>query len=433
MNTSKIVALALILILTLILFSFYFVEEQEIVNQRPTVEILYPRNNAVVSKIVTITGTALDPEGNIESLEVEIKTDDEWVLVEGSLQWSYEFKTFDLQDGPYTIEVRAWDGIDYSELKEITIIVNNPETVESDAHKWALFIAASNFPLDNESKLGNGALNLAEKMTAYFIENLGYSTSNIIILFDDGWIRDDNGYGDPIETLEQRRHQYDVTYGGATKDTVISSIEYIVKESNKFDDSEVFIWISSHGCGDSDKFAGGKILERSSVFLWNEEKFSDKELSRLLTGLKSKRTCIIIDACYSGGFADKTILNIPEFLIFRSNIPKPGRVVMSGASKFRVGYASTTEGPLFTQLWFYGIESGEADGFRPSILKIGRPTKLKIFSDGKVSVEEAFYFARYVLRTDDALNDYDDMEPQINDQYSRRGPLGSMKGLVLGE
>jgi hypothetical protein len=269
-------------------------------------------------------------------------------------------------------------------------------------------------------------------MSVYFIEELDYSTDNIIILFDDGWIRDKNGYGKPIETLQQRIHKYDITYGGATEETVESSITYIVEESNKFIDSEIFIWISSHGCGDqTKKLFGGKIFERSAIFLWDSI-LSDKKLGDLLASLRSDKTCIIVDACYSGGFADKTIFNLPEFFLFSPSISKSGRVVMTGSSKFRIGYASTTLGPLFSLLWFNGITSGDADGFRPFIANIGRPTRLKILKDGKVSVEEAFFYARYVLRTDKDFKDYRKMEPQINDQYPKRGLFGSIRGLILG-
>ena len=88
---------------------------------------------------------------------------------------------------------------------------------------------------------------------------------------------------------------------------------------------------------------------------------------------------------------------------------------------------------LFSQLWFNGLTTDDADGYRPSIFGIGRPTTLNLFKDGKVSVEEAFYYARYTLRKDSTLDKYDKMEPQINDQYPRRGILGNLKGLVLGE
>jgi hypothetical protein len=106
--------------------------------------------------------------------------------------------------------------------------------------------------------------------------------------------------------------------------------------------------------------------------------------------------------------------------------------VISGASKFRLGYASTTRGPLFSFLWFEGLTNGEADGFRPGIMDFGRPTKLKFFKDGEISVEEAFYYARHMLKTDDEFEDFKNMEPQINDQYPRNGILRSMKGMILG-
>jgi len=266
------------------------------------------------------------------------------------------------------------------------------------------------------------------------IENLNYPTSNIIILFDDGFIRANNGYGDPIETLQERSHKYDITYAGATKNIVESSISHIIQEANQFDDSEVFIWISSHGLGDQDKtLAGGKIFENSAIFLWDNEIITDNEFGDLLSRLRSRKTCVIVDACYSGGFADKTINNFPTFILLRSGIPKSGRVVMTGASKFRTGYASTTEGPLFSQLWFEGLKSGAADGFKPGFRNTGKPSVLKMFKDGKVSVEEAFYYARYTLKTNSALADYNKMEPQMNDQYPNDGLLLSLNGLILGE
>ena len=431
MDRKITIPILIILAVVLIALFVYFQEEEPRINKKPIIEISYPNNGSVVSKIVTISGSAKDPDGSI--VDVEVRVNGEWETAEGSKLWSYEWKVFDIEDGFYSIRVRCWDGTQYSDIEEIIVEVDNPKAVDNSINKWAIFIAASNFPEENESKLGNGGLKLAEDMSAYFIENLGYSTSNIIILFDDGWIRENNGYGEPISTLNQRRNTYDVTYGGATKETVISSLEYVIEEANKFSDSEIFIWISSHGCGDNTKtIFGGRLLKQSAIFLWDDI-FYDKELSNILSSLKSKKTCVIIDACYSGGFADKTIYNFPELFLFRNKLAKSGRVVITGASKFRVGYASTTEGPLFSQLWFYGISSGEADGFRPSILKTGRPSRLRLFKDGKVSAEEAFYYARYILRTSENLEDYNEMEPQINDKYPRRGILGSFKGLVLGE
>lgn len=403
-------------------------------NEKPLVEVAYPHSGVTVSSLVMISGTASDPDGDETMVRVEVNiNDDEWNVAEGITKWSYDWRTYEIDEGSYTIRVRSWDGTDYSDVEEITVNVDNPETVESGAHKWAVFIGAANFPEDNESKLGNGGLYLAEEMAAYFIENYHYSTSNIILLFDDGWMRKDNGYGSRIKTLQERRHEYDITYGGATRENVEASINYVIKESNKYDDSEVFIWVFGHGCGDENNtLTGGKLLENSAFFLWNDI-ITDQEMGDILSSLKPKKMCFIVDACYSGGFADKTIYNFPTFFLLRSNIPRSGRVVISGASKFRLGYASTDQGPLFSLLWFDGLKTGEADGFRPSIGRSGRPTRLRIFKDGKVSVEEAFYYARYMLRTEENFDDYKKMEPQINDQYPHRGLFRSMGGMLLGE
>jgi hypothetical protein len=426
-----------ILLIIAIIVSLFIVpglfEEKTVYNTKPVVEIIHPGPGDVFSNFVTVSGTAMDPDGNQTLKRVEVLINDTWYTAEGTTSWKYTWNVFNVENGYYIIGARAWDGAVYSDIVEVKIEVYNHETVVSDAHKWALFIVAANFPDDDESKLGNGGFYLVEEMAEYFIENYKYPTSNVFILFDDGWIRADNGMGRPIKTLQQRYHTYDITYEGATRENVESVINHIVNEANKFDDSEVFIYISSHGFGDSSDFlTGGKVLERSGIFLWGNEIITDKELGDLLSNLNAKKTCILVDACYSGGFADKTILNFPEIFLFRSGLARPGRVVITGASKFRVGYASTRYGPLFSLLWFQGIKSGEADGFRPGLLKTGRPPILSTQKDGKVSVEEAFYYARYILRNDENLEDYSHMQPQINDMYPNRGLLRSRKGLVLG-
>jgi hypothetical protein len=172
-------------------------------------------------------------------------------------------------------------------------------------------------------------------------------------------------------------------------------------------------------------------LQSSEIFLWDDT-MTDKELGDVLSPLKSSKVTLLVDACYAGGFADRTIFNLRTSLFLRSGIPDNGRVVIAGTSKFRTGFASTTQGPIFTLLWFEGISTGIADGFRPGVLDLGKPGVLKMFQDGKVSVEEAFYYARYMLRTDETLKDFRSMQPQINDQYPHRGVLRSRGELVLG-
>jgi len=191
--------------LVLLFFFGYIKIDSGTINHKPTISITYPSNGSIVSKIVIISGIASDLDGN-ETLErVEILIDDEWTDVNGTTKWIYIWEIYNVNNGIYKINVRSWDGIDYSDYDEIKLIVETPKISESDSHKWAIFISASNFPEDNESKLGNGALNLAEEMASFFINKLDYSTKNVFILFDDGWFRKDNGFGEPIMTLQERK------------------------------------------------------------------------------------------------------------------------------------------------------------------------------------------------------------------------------------
>lgn len=431
---KKLIAVFIAVSLFVTLFSGCLEEDKESSTKKPVIKITYPTNSMKVSSLVMISGTSTDPDGDDDVIQIEVKIgNNEWETAEGTTNWSYDWNTYEFDDGTYNISGRAWDGEKYSEIQTIIVEIYNPAVIESDSHKWAIFIAAANFPIQNDSKLGNGGLYLAEEMAAYLIDNCNYATSNIIILFDDGWIRKENGLGEKFQTLQERRHEYDITYGGATKNNVINSFEYIISQSNKYRDSEVFIWIFNHGYGDvNNTLTGGKLFERSQIFLWDES-ISDKELGDILGTLKSTKVAIIVDACFCGGFADKTILNLPTSLMLRSGIPRPGRIVISGASKFRTGFASTTQGPLFSLLWFEGLKTGEADGFKPWISKIGRQATLNIFRDGKVSVEEAFYYARYVLRTDKDFKDFKSSQPQMTDRYPLRGRFLSHRDMILGE
>ena len=432
--SNKIISIFLLLVIILIaIFSLSIVFNNKNFNsnfyEKPFVKILYPKNEMSVFGLVKINGTASDNINNLVDIEVKINNDS-WINANGTYNWSFIWDTYEFPDGYYEINVRSWDGKSYSEVEKVILYVKNADEILSDEHKWALFIAADNFPKDNESKLGNGGLYLAENISSYLIENCAFPTSNIYILFDDGWIRSENGFGKPIENLKYRPHKYKINYVGAKLEAVKSVINNITIESNQFQDSEVFIWIFGHGYGTNTRFAGGKILERSAVFLWDGI-LTDKNLGDLLSNLKSKKTTIIIDACYSGGFADKTIFNLPEISILHSGLVKNGRVVITGTSKFRPGYAITTSGPIFSQIWFHGLVSGYADGFRQGILHTGRPTRLSVFKDGKVSVEEAYYYTRFILKSQMSLIEFNRVEPEINDQYPNGGIFRSMNGLIL--
>jgi len=397
------------------------------------VQILHPSPMSTVLGVVNITGISYSlSKEDIEYVELKIGNDTDWNIANGQTNWSYQWTSYSNENGSKKIYARAWDGNTYSDIDIVKVTLANPLDIEYNTHKWAIFIAAANFPEDEMNKLGNGGLYLAQNMSSFFIEQYTYSTSNVQILFDDGWLRSDGGFGEPIKKLNQIPRKYNVSYGPATKNNVVSTLNDIIIEANQFTDSEVFIWIFNHGFGDYNKeLTGGKILERSAIFLWDGY-LIDNELGNILNSLESEKSCILIDACYIGGFADRTIYNIPTVPFLQSGIPKPGRVVITSTSKFRTGIAIIQYGPLFSLLWFEGLASGNADGFRSGLLKRGRLPLIQ-FQDGKVSVEESFFYSRYLLRTVDNIDEFNSMQPQINDQYPNKGFLRSLKGLSLGD
>ena len=169
MKNTIIAIITIIIVITLtITFVPRLYENQKPINSKPIIEITFPTNGDIVSNIVTFSGKATDTDGDQTIKKVEIMINETWAVAEGTTTWSYTWNIFDIEDGYYKISVRAWDGAVYSEIKEITLKVSNPEVVESGSHKWAVFIVAANFPKDNESKLGNGGLFLAEKIAAFF-------------------------------------------------------------------------------------------------------------------------------------------------------------------------------------------------------------------------------------------------------------------------
>ena len=67
-------------------------------NWYPSVEILSPTKNQILSGIVTISGTAHDPDGTISKVELII--DDKRVNATGTDVWSYTWDTSKVKGGP---------------------------------------------------------------------------------------------------------------------------------------------------------------------------------------------------------------------------------------------------------------------------------------------------------------------------------------------
>jgi len=97
-------------------------------NRKPTVTISSPLNGTEVNGTVNIQGTSSDEDGNdtIQKTEVKIETVD-WTAVNGTTSWNYSWNTTNVDNGEYSIQVRSYDGHEYSSIDSLTVNVRNKE------------------------------------------------------------------------------------------------------------------------------------------------------------------------------------------------------------------------------------------------------------------------------------------------------------------
>jgi len=132
LKAISVITFIIIATIILLLFFGYIKIEDAAVNHKPSINIDYPYDGSTVSKIVTISGVASDLDGDETLEKVQILINDEWKDAIGTTKWIYTWEIYKIKDGLYTIKVRSWDGIDYSNYDEIKLRVENPKTSESD-------------------------------------------------------------------------------------------------------------------------------------------------------------------------------------------------------------------------------------------------------------------------------------------------------------
>ena len=108
---------------------------ENITNQKPTIEITYPKKGEKVSGKVNITGTASDPDGIISVIQVRISGSNEWHnattsdynYTTGNVTWYYLWDSSNVIPGEVTIRAKA---IDFHGLEsnEATITVTVEKT-----------------------------------------------------------------------------------------------------------------------------------------------------------------------------------------------------------------------------------------------------------------------------------------------------------------
>jgi len=95
-------------------------------NLPPEVSITSHDDLDEVTDTITLAGTASDPDGDETLQRVEVSIGGEaWEEASGTTTWNREWDTTTVENGTHQIRVRAFDGDDFSDIMEITLIVWN--------------------------------------------------------------------------------------------------------------------------------------------------------------------------------------------------------------------------------------------------------------------------------------------------------------------
>jgi len=100
-------------------------------NQKPGITITSPANNSNVFGAITINGSANDPDGTVQKVEVSINGEG-WTEVNGTDSWDYAWNLTGVENRDYEIRVRAYDGEDYSQIVVWNLKVENEEEPPDD-------------------------------------------------------------------------------------------------------------------------------------------------------------------------------------------------------------------------------------------------------------------------------------------------------------
>jgi hypothetical protein len=91
---------------------------------KPEVEITSPQPSGTWKGKVTVAGTV--KKGSREVVNVQVQMDSKgWKNATGNYSWTYQIDTKTLKTGKHTLQVRAYDGKDYSPTVSRDIKVNN--------------------------------------------------------------------------------------------------------------------------------------------------------------------------------------------------------------------------------------------------------------------------------------------------------------------
>ena len=91
---------------------------------KPNVTIEYPMEGEYFKDIIFINGTAIDIDDDVAAIYVRINDVTDWILANGTTEWSAKINASELEEGEYVISVKAVDEHGLYEEESITITID---------------------------------------------------------------------------------------------------------------------------------------------------------------------------------------------------------------------------------------------------------------------------------------------------------------------
>ena len=108
-----------------------------VVNRRPSVAISGPSADKALAGTAILFGTASDPDGAVARVEMSLDGSG-WSTVTGTTSWSYSLDTTTMKNGHHAIQVRAYDGTDFSDGAWLNFTVSNAAASTSSGPSLAV-------------------------------------------------------------------------------------------------------------------------------------------------------------------------------------------------------------------------------------------------------------------------------------------------------
>jgi len=96
--------------------------------------IASPSDDETISETVTITGITDDSYGSVQKVEIQIDTGS-WITASGTSSWSYDWDTTSMTEGSHAVNIRSYDGEEYSLTETILVTVQEYQGPENGQQK----------------------------------------------------------------------------------------------------------------------------------------------------------------------------------------------------------------------------------------------------------------------------------------------------------